>query len=397
MSSVTDSTRPVRRLRAPAAAVAVLLGGALLAAGAVPGRAQKFARAVELYTGGAALAEGIRLAGWGSGRAIQDSAYKSSGDTSIRVETNGYYSGARIEFVRPRDITDQKNDPFGFLEFTIRFVTGTVRERQRQLIAQGGAAGAAGGAFGSGGSGGSFGEGGPGSGGAGAGTPGVGSPGAGTPGGFSSGIPGEGGFGGGAEGGFGGGFGDPSLNGQTVINPDTQKLKVVLRCDEGMFVASNFPVTLFPAQADGFFQIAVPFVAFKGLDKAPTARLREIRIFGDYKDTFWIGQIRTTADDEPISVDPLDDVDTVVGEPIEFAATASGGLSPLQYSWDFDYSDGIQEDRVGQTVVWAFRKESKDQIGKPGEVQPYVVTLTVRDLSGAKKPVRRTASVIVSP
>jgi hypothetical protein len=87
-----------------------------------------------------------------------------------------------------------------------------------------------------------------------------------------------------------------------------------------------------------------------------------------------------------------------VGEPVEFRAQATGGLSPLFYSWDFDASDGsTQEDGVGPVVVHLFRKPSRDAPGQPGVPQPYVVTLTVRDLSGAKKPVRRTVDVIVNP
>jgi len=87
-----------------------------------------------------------------------------------------------------------------------------------------------------------------------------------------------------------------------------------------------------------------------------------------------------------------------VGEPVEFRATAQGGISPLQYIWDFDQADGpTQEDATGPSVVHVFRRASNTVPGRPGELQPLVVTLTVKDLSGAKKPVRRTANVIVNP
>ena len=48
-------------------------------------------------------------------------------------------------------------------------------------------------------------------------------------------------------------------------------------------------------------------------------------------------------------------------------------------------------------VIHVFRKPSKDVPLSPGELQPYVVTLTVRDIGGAKKSVRRQANVIVNP
>jgi hypothetical protein len=174
-------------------------------------------------------------------------------------------------------------------------------------------------------------------------------------------------------------------------------MKVILNCEEGSFVASNFPVVLNPADQEGWFSVAIPFVAFKGLDKAQSAKVKEIRIFGDSKDTFWIGEIRTTSDDEPISVDALDDLEVSKGEPVELRAQATGGISPLQYTWDFDLSDGIQEDAFGPSVVHTFRKESPTAPGNQLEVQPYVVTVTVKDLSGAKKPIRRQAAVIVNP
>jgi hypothetical protein len=350
----------------------VLLGAASVLATMGPSRAQQFAPSKDLYVGTSVLTEGIKLGGWGSGKAVEDRTQKATGDASIRVETNGYFAGARIEFERAKDITDQKNDPYGHLQFIVKFQPGVIRQRRQQQLAQGGAGGPGG--FSDSGSGG-FSDGGSGSGSGASDSGGFGAPGFGAPG-----FP-----------------GDPSS--QQSIQPDTAKMKVILRCEEGTYVATNFPVVLLPASTEGWYSVAIPFVAFKDLDKAPTARLKEIRVFGDTKDTFWIGEIRTTADDEPITVDSLDDLEVSAGEAVEFSASATGGVSPLSYSWDFDLSDGIQEDASGPnpSAVWVFRKESKAVPGRIGELQPYVVTLTVRDLSGAKKPIRRTANVIVNP
>jgi hypothetical protein len=324
--------------------LALLTGAAGLLAYSAPGRAQeqKFAPSKDLYAGGSMEVEGVKLAGWGSGMAAEDRTYKTGGDNSIKVDTSGYYAGGRIVFEEPKDITEQKNDPYGFLEFVIRFQQGRARPSQAANPMYPSSEGSSGDS--------------------------------------SMGY---------AEMGYPGAM--------QAITPDTKKLKVNLICEEGTFTASNFPVTLFPAREEGWFSVAIPFVAFKGLDKPATAKVKEIRIFGDTKDTFWIGEIRTTADDEPINVDPLDEMEVSVQEAVEFTAQATGGLSPLHYSWDFDFSDGIQEDAIGPTVVHVFRQRSKDVPGQPGELQPYVVTLTVRDLSEAKKPVRRQTNVIVNP
>jgi len=339
--------------------LALTFGALSLMAAPRPAATQAFAPTVELYTGEGADGEGVKMGGWGSGTATADRAYKTVGANSIKVETNGYYSGARIEFEVPKDLTATKADPFAFLEFIIRFQPGTRRTQQN------------------------MGSGGPGSpGGLGA----AGAPGNEGSGSFGAGFPG---FGPGIPGAMGAG---------EAIVPDTRRLKVVLKAEEGMFVASNFPIALFPAAEEGWFAVAIPFVAFKGLDQAQTCKVKEIRVFGDNKDTFWIGHIKTTSDDEPIQVDSLEELETSVGEPVEFRAQAQGGISPLQYIWDFDQSDGpTQEDAIGPSVVHVFRRPSNPVPGRPGELQPLVVTLTVKDLSGAKKPVRRTASVIVNP
>ncbi len=355
----------------PTLLLGALLGIAGVLALANPGTAQQgFAKSIDIYTGGNSEGEGIKLGGWGSGLATEDRGTKGPGEQSIKVETSGFYSGARIEFERPREITDQKNDPFGFLEFTMKFQPGKPKQ-PRNTGGYPGGAGNSGGAPGfggnSGGSGGEFGG--------------------------NSGGPGGELGGGGYPGGPGGG-----LSGQPeTLVPDTRRMKVLLICEEGSY-AANLPVTLNNSRDEGWYTVAMPFMAFKGLDKSETAKLKEIRVFGDTKDTFWIGEIRTTTDDEPISVDALDELEVSVGEPVEFQASATGGISPLQYTWDFDFADGASdEDASGFNVVHVFRKPSNPVPGQAGELQPIVVTLTVKDVSGAKKPVRVITNVIVNP
>src|SRR5438270_1744434 len=96
----------------------LLIGGALLTGGAflastVPVRAQAKGGAVpSFYTGSTPLAEGIRLGGWGSGKAVPDTTNRTTGDGSIKIETSGFYSGSRIQFDTPKDITQVKNDPY---------------------------------------------------------------------------------------------------------------------------------------------------------------------------------------------------------------------------------------------------------------------------------------------
>jgi hypothetical protein len=170
--------------------------------------------------------------------------------------------------------------------------------------------------------------------------------------------------------------------------------RVTLVFDEGIAEAINQPIVLENAQEMGWQQMAVPFVAFKGADKLKSFKLREVRIFTDKKDEFNIGEIRTTTDDEPIQVEPLENLEVSVNDTVQFSAKASAGLSTLKYSWDFDASDGIQEDATGPRVLHVFKKASGTNAA--GAPVPYIVTLTVSDISGAKKPEVRKAEVIVN-
>src|SRR4051812_3217380 len=115
---------------------AALLSGAAILAYAPPTRAQETrapksvaaAPNVELYAGGSAAAEGVRLGGWGSGMAVEDKTNRTTGEESLRVQTNGFYAGARLRYEVPKDISDQKNDPFGFIKFVIKFQPGKIKK-----------------------------------------------------------------------------------------------------------------------------------------------------------------------------------------------------------------------------------------------------------------------------
>jgi hypothetical protein len=277
-----------------------------------------------IYDGSQASSAGMELKGWGSGKASEDRTKGYAGQpASIKIKSDGYYSGGRLVFIQPKDLTPQFTAPdsrYGFLVFVVQFAPNSNA----------------------------------------------------TPAAPTPGEPGE---------------AAPAVQASSHT-------RVTLVFEEGIAEAINQPIVLEKAQEEGWYQMAVPFVAFKGTDKLKSFKLREVRLFTDKKDDLNIGEIRTTTDDEPIQVEPLENLEVSVNDTIQFSAKATAGLSTLKYTWDFDASDGIQEDASGPTVLHVFKKPSG--MNAAGAPVPFIVTLTVSDISGAKKPEVRKAEVIVN-
>ena len=331
--------------------------GAAAALLAATGRPASASPSVTLYRGEPAIASGLQLGGWGSGEALDTSVEAFSGSNSIKLTTDSYYAGGRLIFQNPLDITQQFTDPFTFLEMAIKFLPGRIR------TGPGGTIGGSDytGPTGPGGPPGYGGSRGPGS----------------QPGSIPGGI------------GVPGGVGDSSdPNSALLITPDTQRLRVLLQFEGGTSVAEDLPLIRFPTSEPGWVRVAIPFTQFKGAPRMASYRLQEMRIFGDAPDTFFVGQISTVTDNDPISVEPLEEQVVSVNDRVEFVANAEGGISGLKYSWDFNKSDGIQEDAIGPRVNHVYTKPSPEN-------KPYIVTLTVSDISGAKRPVSVETTVEV--
>lgn len=327
------------------------------------------APAVTLYRGDPANAAGIRLAGWGSGLAVDSQTETYSGARSLKVSVDGFYSGARLIFEQPIDLTPQIKDPNGYLELIVKFLPGRIKSL-----------------FGTSDAGGAYGAGGYGAPGGGYGSPGGLGPG-GPPGGRGSGPGAPPGSGpGGGLGGYPGAYGADGTG--TPVQPDTRQLRAALIFEGGQAVSGDHPLVTFPTPEPEWVRVAIPLTSFKTQRRLDTYRLKELRIFGDSPDTFYVGEIRTLSDNDPISIDPLDEQVVAVGDQVDLLGRAEAGVSALRYSWDFDASNGIQEDAVGPRAKNIFRKQS-------AEGKPFVVTLTVTDLAGVKDPARLTTTIEV--
>ena len=163
------------------------------------------------------------------------------------------------------------------------------------------------------------------------------------------------------------------------------------------------PVELPPSQdPDSWSAVAFPLSAIgKTLTAGKTltgegAKIKQIAIFGDRYAQFLIGEMDVITDETDITIAPIDDVNAFANSATPFVANAEGGASTLRYSWDFDASDGIQEDAVGRVVSHVFPRSTPDNKGNSTGLKTYKVTLTVSDVDGIKKPTTITTDINVS-
>jgi hypothetical protein len=301
--------------------------------------------------------QGISLKSWGSGTASETDEAAYRGTSSVRISTKNFFQGGWIMYANGIDLSKPTADKSNLLRLTFK-------SSDAASPSGGGAPGGGKGGFGKGGG---IGGGLDGGGGAGAGRPGGG-------GGFQGGGPG--GFGqpgGGAPGGFGkggGGFG----GGTTASSSTLKTLRVILHTTDGKWSEAYLNVTSSQA-VDAWKQVSIPLQAITGFDRTCKV-VDRIGISGDATTTFYLGDLGVLSDTTPIRGDVnAHSLNLANGDEFTFTASGDGGASILKYSWDFDDSDGIQEDAVGQTVKRKFRRAGE-----------YKITLTISDEYGLKTP-----------
>ncbi|MBB6048703.1 hypothetical protein [Armatimonas rosea] len=155
------------------------------------------------------------------------------------------------------------------------------------------------------------------------------------------------------------------------------------------------PLDIPPSEdPDSYVPVTMPLLALKKAAKKPLsgngARLASLVISGDKFDSFYVGEMDILTDDTEISVADLEDQIAFADNETTFVGDAEGGASTLKFSWDWDASDGIQEDDTGRIVKHVFPA----RIFRGGEqIHKTVVTLTVSDVDGVKKPMTKTLAL----
>ena len=334
-----------------ASLIAAISVGAGLLGGPRAALARQTTQALMIYQGATAQASGLKLSSWGSGSVTEDQKnVYNTGVESLRIVTHGQFQGASLRFAKPVDLSSFVANKSAYLQ--IAFLFPALAERS-------GPGGPGAGGF-------------PGSGGPGG---GIGRPGG--PGGFPGGPPG-----GGLPGSGGGGVGRPGGPQATTKPKEIENVRMVLGRPGGRGTEITLPLS--NSVPDSAWRLlSVPVGSIPGIT-ADNAKFSEIRLFGDNPGIMYVGRIAVVVDITPIKLEPISDMSVEVRKPYRYAGSANAGASPLIYSWDWDSTDGIQEESVGRTVTHTYYKE--------GDVTG---TLTVKDPYGVKAPVSRTFKIHV--
>ena len=343
---------------------------------------------LDIYKGEASGVSGITASSWGSGTVAADTQIHNGGVQSYKIVTHGMYQGAAFTFEKPFDLGAYAANKNAYLQLNVNLPELFNNQGNQTAPGNGGRPD-----FG--------GRGGPGG-------PGGGRPGGGPPGGFGGGPPG-GGFGAppppsGPNPGNFGFFGDPqggpppgnfpgdrntaarkvALQRARVL----ENLRVVLITTTGKQIEFLMPVA-YTHGADSWRLFAIPVSVIPDL-KADDGQIKEMRLFGDQPTTMYLGGVRVLMDSAPLTIAPIENQNALPkSASYRYTARVASGLSAVRVTWDFDETDGIQEERTGPSVSYAYPHET-------GTKPDYIVTVTATDIYGIKAPVTRKFKIHVT-
>ena len=170
-----------------------------------------------------------------------------------------------------------------------------------------------------------------------------------------------------------------------VQPPDIEALRIVLLTEKGQLAAEPVPFKPAIIERKEWLRIAIPLANFMGKVPKDQMKVKRMLICGDGISTFFIGQMKLVVDNSPVTAQlSVFPPESTVGREITFSAQVEAGDAQTRVTWDFDEKDGIQVEAVGEKVSKIYRK--------PGE---YQVTCVVSDITGGKAPFSTTINVRV--
>lgn len=166
--------------------------------------------------------------------------------------------------------------------------------------------------------------------------------------------------------------------------PQATRLRFVFVSDNGVTVSVQEPTKPLDPD-DNWMRVAVPLAKFKTSEDVTEFRLKRLMIFSDVPSTIYLGEMKLVTDNTPIKVQPLDSQTIMITDPLVMIADAEGGVSSLKYSWDFDKTNGLQDEQVDKVAQYVYTRGGT-----------FTVTLTVSDYDGLKAPVTVTTQIEVT-
>ncbi|MDQ2986710.1 MAG: PKD domain-containing protein [Armatimonadota bacterium] len=297
------------------------------------------AQGPSLYNGQPLANSGGSVVSWGGGKIEETAETSLAGGRSLKVETSNLFQGGVLKLGAPADLSVFASGNKDFLTIGL-FVVDF-----------------------SGASGGGGGE-----------TP--------NPGGAMGGGRGGGGRMGGAPAGGGGAPVGGGAAPTAVTVARMENLRLVITTTDGKLSEAMLPIR----SVGKWIQAGIPVSMIPGFAKT-NKTIQSIAVSGDAPTYFYLGEIKVSQDVSPIQ-GQIHNTALNVGRGTEVVlqATADGGTTPLVFSWDFNSTDGVQDEATGQAVRHKFRL--------PGT---FKVTLTVKDIYGVKTPWVGTLDVTVNP
>lgn len=273
-----------------------------------------------IYTGQSAAEAGIVLGSWGSGSAEETSEEYLTGTKSIQVKIGGWFEGGSLEF---KNSTALFTDKPGHTDYFVLTIKPTMQTTMTGESSE------------------------------------------------SDWY---------AKTTSGGSVRNFDFGAEAKRRPKLQRLRLVFTDEKGY--RAEFQPGFTPSPDADWMNVSIPLTKLHTRSGTIIQNLKRLLIFADSSDTIYIGAIKVVSDSQAITADPGGDLSYAAGDSIVFKANASAGLSNVRCEWDFDNSDGLQVDAVGQYAKYKFSKSGD-----------FIVTLTVNDVHGLKAPLVKTVKV----
>ncbi len=310
---------------------------------------------LSLYSGAPIGSNGSKIMAWGGGSIAESGDQSIAGNKSLQVKTTSYFSGGILELGSSADVSTLANNKENLLQVSV-------------FVVRNGAAPSGGGGAAPAGGGGRPTE----MGGAQAGGSGGGS---GMAAGSATPLSGGSASAGGAA---------PSATPSAI--KQMEKLRIVIRTSDGKISEAVIPLSAANGSTGRWRRLGVPLSTIPGFAKT-NKNISAIAVSGDAPATFYLGEVRVVTDQTAIQ-GQLSHSEMNVGKTQEVTLWANGeaGFSVLKYSWDFDEKDGIQDESSDQVLLRKFRQAGE-----------FVITCTISDAAGLKKPWVGKIKVTVNP